>query len=130
MARTKLAQSGAMDDAEGARIKARREHLMMGRRELAEMAGVDRGTLTSIEEGGGYQGKTLGKILRALDEAEAEAGVGARPAADDGDVRVIEIELGEGAGRVVVRGPITDRATLEETAARLWALRNTQEPTE
>src|SRR5689334_11528930 len=68
MARTKLAQSGAMSD-EGRRIQERRERLVMGRRELAQEAGIDRGTLASIEEGGSYQAKTMTKILRALNDA-------------------------------------------------------------
>lgn len=121
MARTKLADSGPMSD-EGQRIQERRERLVMGRRELAEMAKVDRGTLTSIEEGGSYQAKTLTKILRALDDAEAEAGIGVTGAAPE--LGMIEIEVAGQGIRVVARGPIGDRAAVEESAAR--AFRNIQ----
>lgn len=121
MARLDKEQSGVMSD-DGQRVRARRERLGMGKRELAAMAGVARDTLAAIEEGQGFRRSSLTKIERALDEAEAEAGIDAPPAkvsADEQDLVEFRVEGVLGVQAVVVRGPVRDVREFEGSIARI-----------
>ena len=121
MARLDKAHSGVMSD-EGERVKARRERLAMGKRELAEMAGVSRDTLAAIEAGEGFRRSSLTKIEAALDAAEAEAGYEAPPVsvkAEEQDLVEFRVEGVLGVQAVVVRGPVRDVREFEGSIARI-----------
>lgn len=121
MARLDKEQSLVMSD-EGARVKARRERLAMGKRELAELAGVSRDTLAAIEDGQGFRRSSLTKIEKALDEVEAEAGIEAPPVdvrADEQDLVEFRVEGVLGVQAVVVRGPVRDVREFEGSIARI-----------
>lgn len=73
MARTSKEELPDMGD-EGEQVKARRERLGLSGVELAKASGVHRNTLSAIENGeSGHRG-TLQKVVRVLEELEAEAG--------------------------------------------------------
>lgn len=121
MARLDAADSGFMSD-DGARIKERRERLAMGKRELAELAGVSRDTLAAIETGQGFRRSSLTKIERALSQVEAEAGIDVPPvkvADEDQDLVEFRVEGVLGVQAVVVRGPVRDVREFEGSIARI-----------
>lgn len=110
---------------EGPRIKARRERLGMTIQQLAREAGVSRDTLSDMESGTkDFRRLTLTKVQRALDEAEAEAGIDAPEvveSADEGQLVEFEVE----GNRVIVRGPVANADELAAMVARL--IRETRE---
>lgn len=121
MTRLDKADSLVMGD-EGERVRARRERLVMGKRELAELAGVSRDTLAAIEDGRGFRRSSLTKIENALADAEALAGLDAPTAtASAADVDVVEfrIEGVLGVASVVVKGPVRDVREFEGSIARI-----------
>lgn len=112
------AQSLAMTD-EGDSVRERRLRLGVPKLELARLAGVDRGTLANIEEGGSYRRESFKSVLEALAQLEEEAGVHARPGPAN-NAGIIEFEVsGDGGYKVVVRGPITNAEDLERSVARI-----------
>jgi transcriptional regulator with XRE-family HTH domain len=112
------AQSGVMGN-EGEQLRARREALGMDVAPLAKELGVNRQTLTAIENGQGYRQKTLSKILNGLDRLEAEAGI-TKPATRPMEAGMIEFEVsGDFGVKVVVRGPVTDAQALEASVTRI-----------
>lgn len=68
---------------EGESVKTRRERLGLDKKELAELAGVNRNTLAALEAGESFNRSTLTKVERALQELEDEAGYSARPVAGE-----------------------------------------------
>jgi transcriptional regulator with XRE-family HTH domain len=110
---------------EGDEVRARRERLGMHKGELAESAGVNRDTLAAIEAGEGFRRVSLTKIERALDVAEAEAGIDTPPPAaapsDQPGPRMVSFRIGGLVGdvNVVVEGPIDDIDKLRETVELL-----------
>lgn len=123
MTRLDRADSGAMGE-DGDQIRERRVRLGLTKVELAEAAGVTRETLGAIEAGKGFRQDTKAKIDRALDDAEAEAGIGAPPLLESTGVSAerhpVVIRLGNDA--VVVEGFAEDMAALVEAARQLWAI--------
>jgi transcriptional regulator with XRE-family HTH domain len=112
------AQSGVMGN-EGEQLRARREALGMDVAPLAKELGVNRQTLTAIENGQGYRQKTLSKILNGLDRLEAEAGI-TKPATRPMEAGMIEFEVsGDFGVKVVVRGPVSDAQALEASVTRI-----------
>jgi transcriptional regulator with XRE-family HTH domain len=117
MARRDAADSGAMDERQS-QIKARREALGLSVKRLAQMADVNRGAIAAWEKGQGSRTDTLGRVLRVLDELEAEAGMDAPPATaearPEGLVR-FEFDMpGEGNVHGFVEGPVSDSEELAE----------------
>lgn len=112
----------------GKRITERRDRLGMTVVELAKRARVHRNTLMALERGEGVRTDTLAKVERALDELELEAGFDVPPARPE-EQRLVtfEVDLGEGAASVVVRGPVEDIGVLEEAVKRLLARRNDED---
>jgi transcriptional regulator with XRE-family HTH domain len=100
---------------EGERVRARRERLGMGKRELADLAGVSRDTLAAIEEGQGFRRSSLTKIEQALANIEEEAGFDAPPLApQDSGPRLATFDVsGEGGFHIIVSGPIEDADVLK-----------------
>jgi transcriptional regulator with XRE-family HTH domain len=107
-----------MDSTAAASIRDRRERLGMTIKDLAEEAQVDRGRLSALEAGASSpRPSTIGAVLRALERLEREMGL-AGTSADDYDT--VEFEVAGNFGvRVVVKGPVRDRAELEESVLRL-----------
>lgn len=100
----------------GEDIKRRRIAAGLDQAELAREAGVGRTTLHNIEAGAGARGSSLGKIIRALEAAEAESGVVRTVPSEPPEVEMIEFEI-EGAFGVKVvraRGPRDDHDILRE----------------
>lgn len=122
------AQFRAMSE-EGRRIRERRIRLGVPKLELARLAGVDRGTLANIEEGGSYRRDKFKAVDAALFALEEEAGMDApppEPATSSGGLIEFEVE-GDGGYRVVVRGPIANAEDLERSVARIVeTIRNTR----
>jgi transcriptional regulator with XRE-family HTH domain len=106
----------------GSQIRARRVKLGISVKELALRAGVDRGTLASLEaDDGRVRETTISAIERALDVLEQEMGIDA-PAAEDerahGLVR-FEVTGVYGADALVVEGPVENIAELEAIIDRI-----------
>lgn len=108
MTRREQADSDDMSTSEGERIRERREYLGWNKSRFADEVGVDRNTLTAIEEGAGYQAATMAKILKGLNRLEVEAGLHAEPRQPE-PPEVVELEISDAAGRVrfAAKGPIT-----------------------
>lgn len=118
MGRRDLAESGVMSD-DGERVKSRRERLGMDKKELAEQAGVDRATLTAIEDGKGFRRSSLAKLELALASAEEELGIHVPPVSRPGELIRFEVTLPEGGATVVVSGPVGDISELTEAVRKL-----------
>jgi predicted transcriptional regulator len=100
-------------DVTGADIARRRRALGMDRKALAAEAGVDRGTLTRIEDDPGYRWRdtTMAAIVRTLERIEEEVGV------DELEASLVTVTLDlPGGGRAVVKG---DAAGVAEAVAKL-----------
>jgi predicted transcriptional regulator len=88
-------------DITGADIARRRKALGMDRKALAAEAGVDRGTLTRIEDDPDYRPKeiTVAAVVRALTRIEEESGI------DELASGLVTVTLDmPGGGRAVVKG--------------------------
>lgn len=120
MARKTTEHSGVMSD-EGVGVRARRERLGIGKKELAEEAGVSRDTLAAIEDGRNFRRASLTRIERALSKLEEEVGFSAPPptpgAADD--LIEFRVEGVYGARAIIVKGPVRDIAELEASVDRI-----------
>ena len=126
MNRLPKAQSLTMN--EGAEVQARRERLGMDKKQLAIEAGVSRQTLAEIEAGKGFRASSLTKIVRALERAEAEAGITGTPAQGVESSDFIEFDVsGDFGVHVIVKGPIRDADLLRRQVAELVRdIRNTK----
>lgn len=100
-------------------IRARRVRLGISVKALALRAGVDRGTLASLEAGDErIRDSTFGTVERALESLEQEMGV--EPGGSLADVVEFRVS-GDFGVDVVVKGPVRDMAAMEESVARLLA---------
>jgi transcriptional regulator with XRE-family HTH domain len=111
-------------DAEtGNDVQRRRMRLGLSIKDLAERAGIDRGSLSALEKGTStVRLSTVGSVLRALEDLEAEYGYDdEEPQPEDSaGSDLVEFEVAGNFGvRVVVKGPVRDRAELEESVLRL-----------
>lgn len=106
----------------GKAIRERLDALGMSRREFSQRKGVpDRSVVTKAIEGDdSVRASTYGKIEAALDRLWSEMGM------DDPDTGaahgsgLVEFEVsGDFGVRVVVKGPVADRAELEESVLHL-----------
>jgi transcriptional regulator with XRE-family HTH domain len=107
---------------EVAAIEARRTHHGMPVNKLAERAGADRSYLADVLKGKRPASATfLGKVSAALDRYEFEIGEGLGPIAEPNELDLVEYQVTGPSSewRVVVKGPIRDRAALEESVLRL-----------
>ena len=102
-------------------IRARRVRLGISVKALALRAGVDRGTLASLEAGDErIRDSTFGTVERALETLEQEMGV--EPGSSNPGADVVEFRVsGDFGVDVVVKGPVRDMAAMEESVARLLA---------
>lgn len=125
MARRDIEQSDGVT-TEGRRIKARRLRLhnlpgfRLRQEDLAERSGVSRATLIAVEAGKGFQHATGASINKVLDELEKEHGI-TEPVdvGDDEETVEFEVRVPGIEASVIVRGPVSDRAELEESVIRL-----------
>lgn len=110
------------EQTRGVTIKRRRNLLgIKSIREFAEATGVDRAAITRAEAGEGSPG-TLDRLEAWLDRFEEEAGTNAPDQAG-----VVTFNLSGNFGvDVTVKGPVSNLAELEASAARL--LREMQDP--
>lgn len=116
---------GGSDDS-GDRIRSRRERLGLSRTRLAEMAHVDRDTLTKLEEGlTKARGTTVAAILRVLDELEEETGMADPHPNNNGGIVRFEVKGVYGAESLVIEGPVENIAELQEAVDRLLRRRET-----
>lgn len=100
-------------------IRARRVRLGISVKALAMRAGIDRGTLASLEAGDErIRDSTFGTVERALEALEQEMGV--EPGGSLADVVEFRVS-GDFGVDVVVKGPVRDMAAMEESVARLLA---------
>ena len=111
-------------NTEGSQVRARRERLGMGIKDLATEAGVSRDTLSDLESGTkDFRQATLYKVQRALDRIESESGIDAPPPGEGGEARPglvrFEVRGVYGADALVVEGPIDNIAELEEAVDRI-----------
>lgn len=107
---------------EGSRVKERRERLGIGKKALAELAGVNRNTLAAIEGGESFNRTSLAKLERVLDDLEEEAGIDAPPrAAATDESKMVKFRLDGlyGVRSLVVEGPIEDKEGLLEIVQEL-----------
>lgn len=108
---------------EGSQVRARRERLGMGIRDLAKEAGVSRDTLSDMESGTkDFRQATLGKVLRALDRIEEEVGFDSPPADDaESEPKIVRyrVEGAYGVEALVVEGPVENIAELEASVDRI-----------
>lgn len=109
-------------------MRQRRTAMGLSVKALAEHAGVDRGRLAVLEEGGNVRLTTVSAVLRALDDLEHEMGmdvpsvVEAPAASDDqptpGFIR-FKVDGVYGARALVVEGPVENIAELEAAVDRI-----------
>lgn len=114
MARTNRAESLPMAQ-DGEEVRRRRERLGADKKRLATVAGVSRETLAAIENGQGYRQTTMAAILKALDEMEQEVGIHAASPVGQVEFEIISTD----GTRAIVRGPVADRAELEEAVGEI-----------
>jgi transcriptional regulator with XRE-family HTH domain len=102
-------------------VRARRVRLGLSVKELALRAGVDRGTLASLEAGDErVRDRTFGAVERTLDQLETEMGI--EPANNNGSTSADVVEFrvsGDFGVDVVVKGPVRDMDALEASVSRL-----------
>lgn len=109
-------------ETEGRAVKQRRKRLGMSQDELAHEAGVNRDTLGAIEAGKGFRRASLTKIENALNRLEDEAGIDSPAGVSDltrDKLVEFRVEGVLGTHAVVVKGPIEDVATFEDSVARI-----------
>lgn len=120
----------------GEQFKARRTAIGMSVSALAKRAGVDRGSLSHLEEGRSVRDTTVAQIERTLTELEHELGM---------DVPTVVAPIGKpetpamirftvegvyGAKALVVEGPVENVAELEAAVDRIMRrLAGENEPT-
>lgn len=107
-----------MSEATGAELRARRLQLGLDVLPLAKRAGIDRATLTRIEEGSPtVRSSSISAVERALSELEAEIGM------DDPEQgpRIVRFVVRGvyGAESLVVEGPVESIAELERSVDRI-----------
>lgn len=114
-----------VDDQTGALVRQRRTAMGMGVKALAEHAGVDRGRLHVLEEGGNVRLTTVSAVLAALDDLEHEMGMDTPsvvaapdPTAAPNIIRV-EVQGVYGAKALVFEAPVENLAELEEMVDRV-----------
>jgi transcriptional regulator with XRE-family HTH domain len=107
-------------DPIGDEVSARRLAIGMSVSALAKRAGVDRGSLSKLEEGGVVRDTTEAAVLQALAEIEHEFGIDPTAKPERPGPHLIEFEVtGDFGVRVVVKGPVENAAELEASVARL-----------
>lgn len=105
----------AVDNERARRVKARRLDLGMSINKFAELSGLDRGTLTKLEEGSPATRETsFAAAESTLDRLEHEYGMD-QPGLTEGGL--VEFRLFD--GEVVVKGPVSNLAELEGMVERL-----------
>jgi len=114
---------------EVARIEERRMRNGMPVSALADLVGVDRTYLGQVLKGQKEaSGTYLGKVAAALDRFEKEIGEDTPAREQSGDM--VEFEVSGNLGvKVIVKGPVRDRAELEETVLRLVSRLQTNQST-
>lgn len=113
-ARALPATVSRVDDSTGAQVRRRRMAMGMSVKALAEHAGIDRGRLTVLEDGGNVRLTTVSAVLRALDELEQEMGMdypaptvsAVEPVPNSNGLLRIRVEGMYGAESLVVEGPV------------------------
>jgi transcriptional regulator with XRE-family HTH domain len=102
-------------------VRARRVRLGLSVKELALRAGVDRGTLASLEAGDErVRDRTFGAVERTLDQLETEMGIEAPNNNGSPSADVVEFRVsGDFGVDVVVKGPVRDMDALEASVSRL-----------
>lgn len=104
----------------GADVTARRTAIGMSVSALAKKAGVDRGSLTALEEGRTVRDTTAAAIMRTLADLEHEMGMDVPEPTQSAQPHLIEIEVtGDFGVRVVVKGPVEDEAEIVAAAMKL-----------
>lgn len=103
------------DEERGLRIKARREaHGIKHMTEFAERTGVSREAATKAEQGQASEG-TYQRLEAWLDAFDREVGEHDSPA-----IEQIEFTVeGDFGVKVTVKGPISDRAALEDSVTKI-----------
>lgn len=126
---------GPTDPRFGAELRARRDAIGISRRDLADRAGVGRGSIEKIEAGETLRGHyaIVGAIDKALSDLEHEMGmdlpsqvetIKAPTATEPGVVRV-RVEGVYGAKSLIVEAPPENVAELEAMVDRI--MRNLQQ---
>lgn len=111
----------------GKEIRQRRQALGLEQTELAKEAGIGRTTLHNIETGVSRNPTKLGRVLRALEAAEAESGVDIVPSErPDLETITFEVEGAFGINVIRAKGPREDRETLRDDVIAI--LRSVQPP--
>lgn len=117
---------GAVESLSGEQFKARRAAIGMSVAALAKRAGVDRGSLTALEDGRTVRDTTVAAIDRTLTELEHELGMDVpsviEPAAElDVAPKVMRVEVQGvyGAKALVFEAPVENVAELEAMVDRV-----------
>lgn len=118
---------GAVAESEKWRqLAVRRERNGIPIGELAERVGITREQLGKILRGEVPGSRALGRIERALDEVDQEAGIGTsgtseRPAGNGGNGGLVRFTIHGvyGAAEVVVEGPVENMPELQAAVDRL-----------
>lgn len=106
----------------GRALKVRLDLLGASINELADHIGVSREWVGKVLAGkAAGSDKLIAQLTRALDELEAEHGRGPLVEKSSGNPEdVVEFEVkGDFGVSIVVRGPVADRAELEQSVTRL-----------
>jgi transcriptional regulator with XRE-family HTH domain len=115
---------GPVMSIRGDQYRARRTAIGMSVSALAKLAGVDRGSLTALEEGRHVRDTTVGQIEKALSGLEHELGMDepsvVEPVSspEPGFIR-FKVEGVYGAKALIVEGPVDNMAELEEMVDRV-----------
>lgn len=115
---------GGVVDETGANVKRRRTAMGMSVNSLAKRAGVDRGSLTTLEAGGSVRDTTVAAVERTLSELEHEMGMDvpsqvAEVAPEKPSVIRVEVQGVYGAKALVFEAPPENLAELEDMVDRV-----------
>lgn len=110
----------------GEDVKARRTAIGMSVAALAKRAGVDRGSLTALEEGRGVRDTTVAAVEKTLSDLEHELGMDVpsqvkAPVESTGEPLRFTFHDIYGVGELIVEGPVDRPDELVAAVAKLLA---------
>lgn len=117
---------GAVTSERGDQLKARRVAIGLSVAALAKRAGVDRGSLSALEEGRSVRDTTVAQVERALSDLEHELGMDVPSVVTsptDAEPEPLRFTFHDvyGIGELIVEGPVDRPDEIVAAVAKLLA---------